>query len=71
MQGVIVFLIVCWASWIALGSLAPMRQRKLRAGLARRLEGCVPERFIAWLRPGFPKTGCGCHDKQCKDPTAK
>jgi hypothetical protein len=71
LQAIIVALILCWAAWTALGSLAPKRQRKIRGALARNLEGKAPVRFVEWLRPGFPKTGCGCHDDGCTETPKK
>jgi hypothetical protein len=70
-QAIIVALIVCWAGWTTLGSIAPLRQRKVRGALARNLEGYAPARLIQWLRPGFPKTGCGCHNDCTETPKKK
>jgi hypothetical protein len=71
LQAIIVGLIVCWAMWTALGNLAPLRQRRIRGALARNLEGRAPVQFVKWLRPGFPKTGCGCHEDDCIETPKK
>jgi hypothetical protein len=66
-QSLITALLVLWAAWHVFGRLAPWRQRRARAWLARRLDGRAPVRLVAALRPGMPITGCGCGNS-CSEP---
>jgi hypothetical protein len=59
-QQLIVAPVVAWAGWYVFGALAPWRQRRVRAWLARRADGRLPGWLVTRLRPGLPKTGCGC-----------
>ena len=66
-QPLITALLVLWAAWHVFGKLAPWRQRRVRAWLARQLDGYAPVRLVAILRPGMPLTGCGC-GSSCAEP---
>lgn len=60
MQHVLITLAVGWACWQLFSNLAPWRQRRLRAALARRLDGRLPATLVRHLRPQAPRLGCGC-----------
>ena len=66
-QILITSVLVLWAAWQVFGTLAPWPQRRVRAWLARRLEGRVPARVVTAVRPGVPQTGCGC-GSTCTEP---
>jgi hypothetical protein len=67
LQQLVVAPIVLWAGWHVFGSLAPWRQRRVRAWLARQLDGRLPGWALQRLRPGLPKAGCGC-GSACTSP---
>ncbi|MDE3012018.1 MAG: hypothetical protein KGI67_14125 [Pseudomonadota bacterium] len=60
MQQVLIAIAVSWASWQLFSNLAPWQQRRLRAALARRLDGRLPAALVHYLRPQAPRLGCGC-----------
>lgn len=72
MQYLILTLLIVWASWTAFGALLPKTRRKTRGTLARWADGRLPARVVAWIRPGFPTTQCGCgsacHEESPKTP---
>ena len=59
-QSMVSGVVVGWAGWHVFSTLAPWRQRRLRAWAARRAGGWLPAPLLRRLRPGMPSTGCGC-----------
>jgi len=59
-QPLLTTLIVAWSGWYVFGALAPWRQRRARAWLARQLDGRFPAALVDRVRPGLPALGCGC-----------
>lgn len=59
-QHLLIAPIGAWAAWYVFGTVAPWRQRRLRAWLARLGAPVLPAAVLAWLRPGMPATHCGC-----------
>lgn len=66
MQALLVSLFAAWAAWHVFGAIAAGPRRRLRGWVARKADGRLPARWVAFIRPGFPATGCGCGGQPCQ-----